>query len=217
MKRALNYLFGLITTALLCAPVWADCFAPGTDITNSIVPISGDTGNLASGVVVSKGYVLTAAHVIAEANNITAKIQGIDHLAYLIFSDDVSDLALLKVNTGTLEPMLVAKTDPQRNAPVWAIGYPLGGALAANAGQYQGQFSRGLKTTADVKSGQSGGALIGCHGDRHVVYGVIRGFGAYQTASGIEPIEGFSIAVSPDDIWALFNDFRQANPSKRNR
>ncbi|NVK31424.1 MAG: trypsin-like peptidase domain-containing protein [Gammaproteobacteria bacterium] len=193
-------------------PAWANasmsCRAPDDSFRQSVVKIHGDTGNVASGVVVAKGYLLTAAHVVVDAHKIEIEVPGRRVKAYVTMFDEVSDLALLSADTSGLKPLPLGFDVPEHDSPVWAVGYPLGGHQVATFGFFEGMFDGGLRTTADVQSGQSGGALVNCRNGRLEVVGVIRGYGAYQTASGVEKIEGFSISVTPEDISALLARFR---------
>jgi S1-C subfamily serine protease len=137
--------------------------------------------SLGSGVVVSPdGYVLTNKHVIGNAAaeiRVTLPGDSQDRPARLIGIDDVSDLAVVKVNA----PNLKLETLPWGNSKdlrvaeiVLAIGNPfqLSGTVtmgivsrvnrtAAEVGSYQ-DF---IQTDAAINPGNSGGALVNARGE----------------------------------------------------
>lgn len=131
--------------------------------------------NLGSGVIVSKdGYIVTNAHVIDKASEITVALQdGRKAPAKLIGSDVDSDLAVIKVEMSDLVPMKF-RTEPIRIGDVTlAIGNPFGvgqtvtqGIISATgrAGLGLSRFEDFIQTDAAINPGNSGGALVDADG-----------------------------------------------------
>ena len=65
-----------------------------------------------SGVVISSdGYILTCAHVVSGASNITVTIGDTDYPATVVGEDDTSDVAVLKIDATDLTPATVGNSD----------------------------------------------------------------------------------------------------------
>ena len=131
---------------------------------------------LGSGVVVSgDGYILTNHHVIDEADNITVEFNdGRSLKAKVIGSDQLSDLAVLKVEASDLKPVALANSDDaQVGDVVLAVGNPLGvgqtvtmGIVSAKGRQTDGDsFQDFIQTDAPINQGNSGGALVNLEGE----------------------------------------------------
>ena len=135
-----------------------------------------------SGVVItSDGYVLTSAHVVAGAGEGVATFaDGRDLDFTLVGADRLSDLAVLRVAGGDLEPANLGDADRLVVGQlVIAIGNPLGFAGSVSAGVVSAlgrsipTSSSGrvvenvVQTDASLHPGNSGGALA--NGDAEVV------------------------------------------------
>ena len=133
---------------------------------------------LGSGVIVqSDGHILTNHHVVDGAEEI--KIDLINKSTYaakLVGSDAPSDLAVLKINAGTLPVLTLGDSDKVRVGDVClAIGNPLGigqtvtsGIISAkkrSTGLSNGSFEDFLQTDAPINRGNSGGALVNTNGE----------------------------------------------------
>ncbi|WP_439697861.1 S1C family serine protease [Mucilaginibacter sp. AW1-7] len=136
---------------------------------------SGILANAASGVLVSTdGYIMTNAHVVAGVDSITVVLP--DRRAYhaaLIGTDDLADLALLKIAANDLpflelgDPGLVRIGDP-----VLAVGNPLELSSTVTAGILSARFrsldsqpdaslvNSYLQSDAASNEGMSGSALV---------------------------------------------------------
>ncbi len=81
-----------------------------------------------SGVVISSdGYILTCAHVVSGASNITVTIGDTDYPATVVGEDDTSDVAVLKIDATDLTPATVGNSDSLKvGQSVMAVGNPLG-------------------------------------------------------------------------------------------
>lgn len=133
--------------------------------------------SLGSGVVLdAQGHILTNAHVIRNADRIVVVTAGDEeHSAMLMGEDADSDLAVLKVEGGSLPPI---PTDPNYRARVgdlvFAVGNPFGvgqtvsmGIVSATGRHQPGltRFADFIQTDAAINPGNSGGALINARGD----------------------------------------------------
>jgi serine protease Do len=133
---------------------------------------------LGSGVIVSQdGYILTNHHVVDGAEQIKVDLSDnrtVD--AKLVGSDAPSDLAVLKVNAGSLPVLSLGNSDQTRVGDVvLAVGNPLGvgktvtmGIISAKGrqtGLSNGSFEDFLQTDAPINQGNSGGALVNTSGE----------------------------------------------------
>ena len=177
------------------------CHAPGYQLLRSVVRVTGDDGSRASGVVIAHNRIATAAHVVAASRTVYIEFGNAIYNAQLLRIDKERDLALLAAPTMDLWPIPVSSRLPIYWQPVWAVGYPLARDQVAEPGFFERYFNGGLQTTADVQSGQSGGALVSCEKGRHVVLGIIRGYGAYPDGKGgYDRLPGFSVSVAAADL-----------------
>ena len=131
--------------------------------------------NLGSGVVVSsEGYIVTNAHVINGADEITVALNdGRKARATVIGNDADSDLAVIKVELDNLVPMAF-RAEPIRVGDVsLAIGNPFGvgqtvtqGIISATGrtGIGVSSFEDFIQTDAAINPGNSGGALVDANG-----------------------------------------------------
>ena len=132
--------------------------------------------NLGSGVIVSEdGYIVTNAHVIEKADEITVAFNdGRKSRAQIIGTDPDSDLAVIKVDMTGLTP-LGFREDPIRVGDLaLAIGNPFGvgqtvtqGIISATGrtGLGVNKFEDFIQTDAAINPGNSGGALVDAHGE----------------------------------------------------
>ena len=123
------------------------------------VPAERRNSNLGSGVIMdSRGYLLTNAHVIKNADEIRITLyDGRQSLARVVGVDTDTDLAVLKTD---LENLHVAPYgDPGRvrvGDVVLAIGNPY------DFGQ---TVTQGIVSATDINPGNSGGALVSAQGN----------------------------------------------------
>jgi serine protease Do len=133
---------------------------------------------LGSGVIVtSDGYVLTNHHVVDGAEEITVDLTDNRTLkAKLVGSDQLSDLAVLKIDLANLPVLPPGDSDRVRVGDVvLAVGNPLGigqtvtsGIISAKGratGLSDGSFEDFLQTDAAINRGNSGGALVNTNGE----------------------------------------------------
>ena len=147
----------------------------------SVVSIScrGPQGSsTGTGVILSEdGYVVTNCHVVENAQDIQAILYTSQVLhADLIGTDEISDLAVLRIPADNLDPAELGDSSVLRvGDAVVAIGDPLGIALrgtmtdgivsAINRDmEVEGRTMNLIQTNAALNSGNSGGPLINCYG-----------------------------------------------------
>ncbi|STY93578.1 S1C family serine protease [Moraxella bovis] len=137
--------------------------------------IDRGASSLGSGVIVSKdGYIVTNAHVIEKADEITVALNdGRKARATIVGADVESDLAVIKVEMDNLVP-LAFRREPIRVGDVaLAIGNPFGvgqtvtqGIISATGRSGLGltTFEDFIQTDAAINPGNSGGALVDANG-----------------------------------------------------
>ncbi|MBP2281155.1 serine protease DegS [Psychrobacter sp. PL19] len=132
--------------------------------------------NLGSGVIVSKdGYIVTNAHVIEKADEITVAFNdGRKSRATLIGTDPDSDLAVIKVDMTGLTPLGFREIPIRVGDLALAIGNPFGvgqtvtqGIISATGrtGLGVNKFEDFIQTDAAINPGNSGGALVDARGE----------------------------------------------------
>ncbi|WP_084653966.1 S1C family serine protease [Paenibacillus zanthoxyli] len=128
-----------------------------------------------SGVIItSGGWIVTNAHVIDGMQNATVvTADGKSYSAKAMYADEVSDVALLKINAASLKPASLAEVSNVRvGEKVVAIGAPLSFALrnSATVGVVSGSGRavdasyRLLQSDAAINPGNSGGPLVDMNG-----------------------------------------------------
>jgi S1-C subfamily serine protease len=134
-------------------------------------------GGAGSGVVITPdGYLVTSAHVVAQARSASASfIDGTEYELDVIGADPLSDLAITRARAATLEAMPIGDADTLRVGQlVVAIGNPMGFSGSVTSGVVSG-LGRSLatadgnghrrfvedviQTDAALNPGNSGGAL----------------------------------------------------------
>jgi serine protease DegS len=128
--------------------------------------------SLGSGVIVrSDGFILTNAHVIADADEILVAFHdGRTARATFAGSDPETDLAVIRVDHAELVPIPIGSSDDARVGDmVLAIGNPFGIGQTVSLGiiSAKGRYGIGaspyedfIQTDAAINPGNSGGALI---------------------------------------------------------
>ena len=133
--------------------------------------------SLGSGVIVSPdGYVLTANHVVADADEIKVAIPGEkkEFTARVVGKDPATDVAVLKIQASGLAAITLADSDQlEVGDVVLAIGNPFGIGQSVSMGIVSALGRSGLgfngyedfiQTDAAINQGNSGGALVDAEG-----------------------------------------------------
>jgi len=131
-----------------------------------------------SGVIfdAKAGYIVTNAHVVENASEITVTLQdGRDLKADIVGSDEPSDVAVLKVKTDTLTQIALGDSGKVEVGDfVVAIGNPFGLQHTVTSGIISGLSRSGInpdgyedfiQTDASINPGNSGGALVNLKGE----------------------------------------------------
>ena len=158
-----------------------------------------------SGVIISSdGYILTCAHVVDGASNITVTINDKDYTATLVGEDITSDIAVIKIDANGLTPATVGDSDSLKvGQNVMAVGNPLGelggtvtgGMISALNRSVTIQGSSSVNTMsliqmdASVSPGNSGGGLFNMNGE---LVGIVNAKSSSSDAEGL----GFAIPIN---------------------
>jgi Do/DeqQ family serine protease len=131
-----------------------------------------------SGVIfdAKSGYIVTNAHVVENANEITVTLQdGRDLKAEILGSDAPSDVAVLKVKPDGLQQIAFGDSAKVEVGDfVVAIGNPFGLQHTVTSGIISGLSRSGInpdgyedfiQTDASINPGNSGGALVNLRGE----------------------------------------------------
>ncbi|MCB0989422.1 MAG: trypsin-like peptidase domain-containing protein [Acidimicrobiales bacterium] len=149
----------------------------------------------------SEGTVVTNAHVVEDADSITAELSdGRVFVAELLGSDPTRDLAVVRIDVGepTVPARLGSSQDVSVGDPVVAIGNALGlaggptvttgivSALHRTVPTESARLTNVIQTDAAINPGNSGGPLVNSHGEVIGISTAIAG-----DAEGI----GFAISI----------------------
>lgn len=224
---------GLRSTISSVEPALVDIYTTGVSsqssplFGNGLNPFgSGQVATKAAGtgmILNSSGLVLTNAHVIAGATNITVAFDGktSTHTAKLVGEDAAKDVALIQVKgvSGLPTVTLGNSSNVQVGDAVLAIGNALdlqkGGftvsngiisglnrAISTNNGEH---LSSMLQTDAAISSGDSGGPLVNASG--HVV-GMDT---AAATSSSVNTASNIGFAIPSNEIKSLIPRLEKGN------
>lgn len=170
--------------------------------------------NFGSAVVInSEGYLVTNYHVVAQAAEITVQLSD-GQLAQptVVGLDAETDLALLKVDLGTIPAMRLGRSADLRIGDiVLAIGNPYGLPMSVTQGIVSGTgrdfldrlttFQDFIQTDAAINSGNSGGALINVAGEL---------VGINTAVLAQDPnTEGISFAIPVDLVRGVVEELQQ--------
>ncbi len=131
---------------------------------------------MGSGVIVSQeGHILTNHHVVAGMEKIAVQLSdGRQIAAQLIGTDEVTDIAVLKIDAPNIMPLPLGDSDTVRPGQmVFAVGNPFGLQETVTQGIISAKGRRAvadsgvefLQTDAAVNSGNSGGPLLNLRGE----------------------------------------------------
>jgi len=155
---------------------------------------------LGSGVIVSpNGYILTNNHVVDHASTVTVIMHDKhEYKARVVGADPKTDIAVLKVDSGSLDPITIGDSDKvQVGDYVLAVGNPFGvgktvtmGIVSATGRANLGieDYEDFIQTDASINPGNSGGALVNDRGE-------LIGINTAILANGSEGNQGIGFAV----------------------
>ncbi len=188
--------------------------APGTP--NPDIPLR-DLG-LGSGFFISAdGYMITNAHVVANAEEITVTLTDKrEFKAKVIGTDQRTDIAVLKVEAVGLPKVTIGNSDRLKVGEwVLAIGSPFGFENTVTAGivsaksRETGDFVPFIQTDAAVNPGNSGGPLFNTRGE---VIGINS-----QIFTGTGGYLGISFAIPVNIAMDVANQFIKTGKIQRGR
>ena len=130
-----------------------------------------------SGIIINaaKGYIVTNAHVIKDADKIMVTLKdGQQYAAEKVGVDEPSDIALLKINAPNLTDLSIANSNNlDVGDKVYAIGNPFGLGSSVTSGIVSAlersdlsieTYENFIQIDASINPGNSGGALINSKG-----------------------------------------------------
>lgn len=170
---------------------------------------TGGTGFL----IDKKGYLITNAHVL-KGKGVVVNNNGQDLSATIVYKDDTSDLALLKIDdenykpAGSL-PYAVKKNNFDLGAEVYTLGYPRdiivynSGYISATAG-HDGDTSS-LQISLPANPGNSGGPVLNKNGE---IVGIL--------STREKQAEGVVFAVKAKGIYQLLDELKKNDTTYQN-
>ncbi len=173
------------------------------------------TTSAASGsgfILTDNGYILTNYHVVEDSDSITVRLYNGDSFpATLVGFDQSNDVAVLKIDSHDLTPVILGDSDNMNvGDSVVAIGNPLGEltfsltAGAVSALDREITMSTGvtmnlIQTDCAINSGNSGGALFNLYGE---VVGITNA--KYSSSSNSEAsIDNIGFAIPINDARTI--------------
>jgi serine protease Do len=200
---------------------WGQQFDNQQQMPENHPPIGGEGSGF---VYRADGYIVTNQHVVEGADKFTVRMNsGKEYPAKLIGSDEMKDIAVLKVDAGNLPVAPLGDSDKVRvGEPVIAIGSPLGYEATVTAGiistNHRSLSDLGqaddprtpqtyLQTDAAINRGNSGGPLLNAMGE---VIGVNRAIARWDS-DGFDkiPIEGIGFAIPIDEVKSAIDQIVQ--------
>jgi len=138
------------------------------------------SGGLGSGVIINKeGFIITAAHVVESANEVSVKLQnGVSFKADVLASSTAADVALLKLRIvpTNLKPAKSGNSSSSKiGEQILVIGAPLGLEHSLSVGHISrkmkknvisnGEMAGFIQTDASINHGNSGGPMFNMNGE----------------------------------------------------
>jgi S1-C subfamily serine protease len=162
-----------------------------------------------TGFVIAPQRVMTNAHVVAGANEVSVEVGDRQLRARVVYYDPETDVAILSVNALTAPVMRFASEDAKSGQDSIVLGYPLDGPYTAAPSRVRDRIqlsgpdiydsrnvTRDVFTLrAVVKSGNSGGPLVDTEG---AVIGLVFGAAVDNSDTGF--------ALTADEVRDEVND-----------
>lgn len=178
-----------------------------------------------SGVIISKdGFIVTNNHVVADADEITVKLNDEREMkGRVIGTDSDTDLALIKIEGNDFPTIPVGSSDNLKVGEwVLAVGNPFNltstvtaGIVSAKARSIDSSASNGrganiqsfIQTDAAINSGNSGGALVNSKGELVGINAMLYSpTGAYS---------GYGFAIPSSIMMKVVSDLKQYGAVQR--
>jgi len=154
-----------------------------------------------SGVIfTADGYIITNAHVVEGAQQITVKLNdGTTYNATLVGADSQSDIAVIKIDATGLTPAVLGDSDTIAiGETAIAVGNPSNLGVTSTDGiisalnrsvTVEGNTMNLIQTSAAISPGNSGGGLFNSRGE---LIGIVNAKNADENAEGL----GFAIPIN---------------------
>ncbi len=165
-----------------------------------------------SGIILdTDGYIVTNAHVVADADGVKVVLyNGEEYTASIVGTDTKSDVAVLKISASNLTPAKLGNSDQlEIGEDVIAIGNPGGLSNSVSKGIVSGlnrtvETNLGssmecIQTDAAINPGNSGGALVN-------EYGYVVGINSSKIAA--TDYEGIGFAIPINDAKPIIEDLK---------
>ncbi len=176
--------------------------------------------SVGSGFIVDKsGYILTNNHVVEDSSRIVVRLHsGEEFQAKIVGTDQETDLAVLKIETGRDLPAMRLADSEKAQVGDWvlAIGSPFGLAQTVTAGiisktrretPHSNAFQKFIQTDAAINRGNSGGPLVNMDGE---VIGVNS-----QIATSTGDYNGIGFALPSNEASNVYRQILQNGKVKR--
>ena len=176
-----------------------------------------DLGQGSGFIISADGYVITNAHVVADADEVNVTLTDKrEFKAKVIGTDQRTDVAVLKIDTTGLPKVSIGDSDKVRVGEwVLAIGSPFGFENTVTAGivsaksRDTGDFVPLIQSDAAVNPGNSGGPLFNSKGE---VIGINS-----QIFSGSGGYLGISFAIPTNTAMTVANQLIKTGKINRGR
>lgn len=174
-------------------------------------------GNGSGWVFDEQGHIVTNAHVVANTDKIQVRFtDGTVRQATVVGTDPKSDIAVIKVEAGSLIPASIATDPVHQGEIVFAFGAPFRfensmsqgivsatnrsrvGILAGRAG-----YENFIQTDAAINPGNSGGPLTNIRGQ---VVGMNTAIATRSSGPGTATFSGLGFAIPADQIVRVVED-----------
>jgi len=181
-------------------------------------PEEGGGNSLGSGFIISSdGYILTCAHVVADAREIIVRLNDRrEYVAKLVGADPRSDVALLKISAKNL-PRVTLGNPNRLSVGEWvlAIGSPFGFVNSVTSGIVSAKnrtlprenYVHFLQTDVATNPGNSGGPLFNLRGE-------VIGINA-QIISTDGGFNGMSFAIPIDHAMLIVDQLKRQGRVRR--
>lgn len=168
-------------------------------------------------IISSDGYIITNAHVIAEADKVVVTLNnGKEYTAKVIGSDEKTDIALLKIDAKGLKAIAIGNSDHLKKGQwVLAIGSPydlestVTSGIVSAINRDTGDYLPFIQTDVAINPGNSGGPLIDLSGE------VIGVNSQIYTRSG--GFMGISFSIPINDAMRVVDQLKATGTVERGR
>lgn len=183
---------------------------------NAVVYIETNRGQGSGVIVDSDGLIVTNAHVVEGARQVTVTLRGrsVEAEVVAIGHRDCLDLALLRVahhaNLPTIPLGDMARVSKAQE--VFAIGYP-GAVQSTSATITRGIVSNlharsgAIQFDGSINGGNSGGAVVNSHGE---LLGIAT---SKLVGTNGNQLDGISFAVAVDKVVSFIESYRRGDPA----